>query len=70
MTRRDRPANRRASNNSADPLDEALRQIGADMLDEPIPERLLQVLRQARGGSRPEPPSNTDPSPARRSERR
>jgi hypothetical protein len=51
MRRRDRPANRRASNDSVDPLDEALRQIGADMLDEPIPERLRQVLRGARGAS-------------------
>jgi hypothetical protein len=38
MTRSDRPARRRASNNGADPLDEALRQIGADMHDEPVPE--------------------------------
>ena len=50
MTRREKPVRRRASNNGADPLDGALRQIGADMLDEPVPERLLQILRQARGG--------------------
>jgi hypothetical protein len=48
MTRREKPV-RRASSNGVDPLDEALRQIGADMLDEPVPERLLQILRQAHG---------------------
>jgi hypothetical protein len=48
MTRREKPV-RRASSNGADSLDEALRQIGADMLDEPVPERLLQILRQAHG---------------------
>ena len=31
-------------------LDELLRQIGADILDEPVPERLRGVLRP-RGGS-------------------
>jgi hypothetical protein len=49
MTEREKPAGRRANNSGADPLDEALRQIGADMLDEPVPERLLQILRQAHG---------------------
>ena len=47
MTPTEKPVRRRASNHAADPLDEALRQIGADMLDEPVPERLRQVLRQA-----------------------
>jgi hypothetical protein len=51
MTRGERPASRRASDGAADPLDEALRQIGADMLDEPVPERLRQILRQAQGRS-------------------
>jgi hypothetical protein len=55
MTRRDRPASRRASEDAADPLDEALRQIGADMLDEPVPERLRQVLRQAQRNAEAEP---------------
>jgi hypothetical protein len=59
MTRGDRPASRRARNNAADPLDEALRQIGADMLDEPVPERLRQVLRQARGHAETEPDAAT-----------
>jgi hypothetical protein len=55
MTRGEKPASRRAGNNAADPLDEALRQIGADMLDEPVPERLRQILRQAQGRPEPEP---------------
>jgi len=55
MTRGERPASRRAGNDAADPLDEALRQIGADMLDEPVPERLRQILRQAQGRSEPGP---------------
>jgi hypothetical protein len=55
MRRRDRPAERRASTNSVDPLEKALRQMGADMLDEPVPERLLRVLRQARGDAEAEP---------------
>jgi hypothetical protein len=59
MTRDERPASRRAGNNAADPLDEALRQIGADMLDEPVPERLRQILRQAQGRSKPEPDATT-----------
>lgn len=70
MTRGDNPGRPRAGSNAADPLDEALRQIGADMLDEPIPERLRQVLRQARGGeseSRSEPAAGA--SRARRPER-
>jgi hypothetical protein len=55
MTGRDRPVRRRATGGALDPLDQALRQIGAEMLDEPIPERLLRVLRQARGRSEAEP---------------
>jgi hypothetical protein len=55
MTRGERPASRRASNDAADPLDEALRQIGADMLDEPVPERLRQVLREAQERSEADP---------------
>ncbi|HEX5080261.1 MAG TPA: hypothetical protein VFV80_14005 [Geminicoccaceae bacterium] len=39
------PRERRAGVDSIDPLDEALRQIGADMLEEPVPERLRRVLR-------------------------
>jgi hypothetical protein len=63
MTRGERPASRRASDSAADPLDEALRQIGADMLDEPVPERLRQVLRQARGESEAEPDAATGRGP-------
>ena len=59
MTRGERPASRRASNDAADPLDEALRQIGADMLDEPVPERLRQILRQAQDRPEPEPDATT-----------
>ena len=55
MTGRDRPVRRRATGGPLDPLDEALRQIGAELLQEPVPERLLRVLRQARGGSEAEP---------------
>jgi hypothetical protein len=55
MTRRDRPVRRRATGGPLDPLDEALRQIGAELLDEPVPERLLRVLHQARGRSEAEP---------------
>jgi Anti-sigma factor NepR len=51
MRRRDRPTQRRASDHPIDPLDEALRQIGADVLNEPVPDRLLQVLRGLRGES-------------------
>jgi hypothetical protein len=47
MRRGDRPASRQASGGAADPLDEALRQIGAELLEEPVPERLRQTLRQA-----------------------
>ena len=72
MTRGDRPASRRASDDAADPLDEALRQIGADMLDEPVPERLRQILRQAQRGAsptrarRPRPPAARDRAPLSR----
>jgi hypothetical protein len=59
MTRGEKPASRRAGNNAADPLDEALRQIGADMLDEPVPERLRQILRQAQDRPEPEPDATT-----------
>ena len=69
MTRGERPASRRAGNNAADPLDEALRQIGADMLDEPVPERLLQILRQAQGRSEPRPEA-TNPRRPQGNERR
>jgi anti-sigma factor RsiW len=55
MTGRDRPVRRRATGRPLDPLDEALRQIGAELLDEPVPERLLRALRQARGTSDAEP---------------
>lgn len=48
MKRDERPGRRRANDNSIDPLDKALRQIGAEMLDEPVPDRLRQILRQAR----------------------
>ena len=50
MTRGDRAAEPRASDDVADPLEEALRQVGADILAEPVPERLRQVLRQAQEG--------------------
>jgi hypothetical protein len=55
MTRGDRPAGRRASEQEADPLVEALRQVGAEILDEPIPERLRDVLRRAQGNSETQP---------------
>ncbi|MGH6920961.1 MAG: hypothetical protein ACREJ0_25035 [Geminicoccaceae bacterium] len=55
MTRGDRPAERRASKGAADPLEEALRQIGADILEEPVPERLRHVLRRAQEGSAADP---------------
>jgi hypothetical protein len=61
MTPGDRPAPGRARDHAADPIDEALRQIGADMLDEPVPERLRQILRQARGNSGSEPDPATGP---------
>jgi hypothetical protein len=51
MKRNQRPAKGRANEDEADPLDAALRQMGADILDEPVPERLRQLLRQARGDS-------------------
>jgi hypothetical protein len=63
MTRRDRPARRRATGAALDPLDEVLRQIGAELLDEPIPERLREVLRQARGRSEAEPDSAAGDGP-------
>jgi hypothetical protein len=51
MTRGDRSAERPTSGDVVDPLEEALRQVGADILDEPVPERLRQVLRLAQGRS-------------------
>jgi hypothetical protein len=63
MTGRDRPARRRSTGGALDPLDEALRQIGAELLDEPVPERLLRVLRQARGGSEAKPDSEAGGRP-------
>jgi hypothetical protein len=63
MTRRDRPVRRRATGRPLDPLDQALRQIGAELLDEPVPERLLRVLRQARGASDAEPDSEAGERP-------
>jgi len=49
----DKPANRR-QDDSQDPanrlVEEMLRQIGIDILDEPVPERLRRVLRP-KGGS-------------------
>jgi hypothetical protein len=41
-----RPKNRDAE------LDEALRELGEDLLNQEIPERLLRVLRSARGADR------------------
>lgn len=69
MTRGDRPGRPRAGNDAADPLDEALRQIGADMLEEPVPERLRQILRQARGESESGAEPAAGASRARRPER-
>jgi len=60
MTRRERSASRRTGNDAADPLDEALRQIGSEMLDEPVPERLRQILRQALRGAGEERDSSED----------
>jgi len=58
----DRPPERRASEQADDPLVEALRQVGAEILDEPVPERLRQVLRRAQAASEAEP----DPAPGER----
>jgi hypothetical protein len=69
MTRRERSAEREASNDPVDPLEEALRQMGADMLAEPVPERLRQVLRQARGALEAEPRSQDEPR-SQRADRR
>jgi hypothetical protein len=57
MTRGDRSAERPTSDDVVDPLEEALRKVGADILDEPVPERLRQVLRQAqdRSAATPDP---------------
>jgi hypothetical protein len=63
MTGRDRPVRRRATGGRLDPLDEALRQIEAELLHEPVPERLLRVLRQARGTSDAEPDSGAGERP-------
>ena len=60
MKRRDKSANPASADGSADPLEEALRQVGADILNEPVPEALRRVLRGDRPGSEPEP----DPDPA------
>jgi hypothetical protein len=51
MKRDKKPAKVRANDDEADPLDAALRQMGAEILDEPVPDRLRQLLRQARGDS-------------------
>jgi hypothetical protein len=63
MTGRDRPVRRRTTGGPLDPLDEALRQIGAELLHEPVPERLLRVLRQARRGSEVKPGSEVGGRP-------
>jgi Anti-sigma factor NepR len=55
MGRNQGPAKGRASDDETDPLDAALRQMGADILDEPVPERLRQLLRRARGDSQAKP---------------
>ena len=39
-----------ADDATPDPLFDALRRLGADMLDEPVPERLLDALFKARAG--------------------
>jgi hypothetical protein len=47
------PASRRKAGGSAEPdatLDEVLRQIDADILEEPIPDKLRRILRRAQGG--------------------
>ena len=55
MTRDNRPAKGRVSDDEADPLDAALRRMGSDILDEPVPQRLRELLRRARGDSEAEP---------------
>lgn len=66
MTRGDRAAEPRASDDAADPLEEALRQVGADILVEPVPERLRQVLRQAQEGCEADPgPAAGEPTEGR-----
>jgi len=59
MGRNHRPAKGRASDDETDPLDAALRQMGADILDEPVPERLRELLRRARGDSNGKPDSGS-----------
>jgi len=68
MARDDRPAKGRESVDEPDPLDGALRQMGAEILDEPVPERLRELLRRARGDSKgkPEPESGKPKSGAGR----
>jgi Anti-sigma factor NepR len=70
MIRDERPAKGRVSDDEPDPLDAALRQMGADILDEPVPERLRDLLRRARGESQgaPDPGSPASGSGKRRSE--
>jgi hypothetical protein len=51
---RDRLAGRPKAGDAAESdamLDEALRQIDADILEEPIPEKLRRILRGERGGA-------------------
>jgi hypothetical protein len=50
----DRLASRRKTGDAAESdamLDEALRQIDAEILEEPIPEKLRRILRGERGGA-------------------
>jgi hypothetical protein len=48
-------------------LDEALRQIDADILEEPIPEKLLRILRgERRGDGRSRPARDQDRRTTRR----
>jgi hypothetical protein len=41
-------------------LDEVLRQIDAEILEEPVPEKLRGILRRAQGGSEQDSPDDQD----------
>jgi hypothetical protein len=59
-SQRETPAGGRKAGNSAEAdatLDEVLRQIDADILEEPVPEKLRQILRGEQGGSEQDCPA-------------
>lgn len=54
MIRPRNSARSRTVDESVDRLEEKLRQIGADILEEPVPEALRRVLARARADSKAE----------------